>query len=127
MEAGHFRDEGGLGVPYILDGLARHRFRQEANEVAGMAGSERQADLAVMLHAADAGPVSSPRVDDHEGALGWVGDRALRGDDPHQAVADGPLEAASVKDQLGIEIEDVGRFLLRLFTKVVAALAKHVE
>ncbi len=49
-----------------LDGLARHRLRQEADEIAGMAGLERDADLAVGLEAADAGAVPGARVDDDE-------------------------------------------------------------
>ena len=47
-------DERGLGAADILDRLARHGLGQEADEVAGMAGGERHADLAVVLHAADA-------------------------------------------------------------------------
>ncbi len=51
--------------------------RQEADEVAGMARRQRDADLAVVLHAADAGPVAGARVDDDEGRLGRI-DRLVR-------------------------------------------------
>ena len=40
----------------VLDRLPRNRRRTEAHEIAGMAGPHRDADLAVGLEAADAGP-----------------------------------------------------------------------
>ena len=40
--------------------------RQEADEVARMAGGQRDADLALRLEAADAGAVAGARVDHHE-------------------------------------------------------------
>ena len=49
-----------------LDGLTRHRFGQEADEVAGMTGLHRYADLAVGLEAADPRPVTRARIDDYE-------------------------------------------------------------
>ena len=54
-----------------------HRLGQEADEIAGMAGGERHADLAVLLHAADARPVAGARIDDDEGRLRRVGLHAL--------------------------------------------------
>ncbi len=68
-----------LGLADILDRLAGHRVRQEADEIAGMAGGERDADLAVLLHAADAWPVAGARVDDDERALGRVDRGAVGG------------------------------------------------
>ena len=68
----------GLGAQHVLDRLAGHRVGQEADEVAGVAGPQRHADLAVGLEAADAGPVAGARVDDHEGPLPRV-DRDARG------------------------------------------------
>ena len=41
---------------------------QEADEIAGMPGLERDADLAVGLEAADAGAVPGARIDHHERA-----------------------------------------------------------
>ena len=48
----------------ILDGLARHWFRQEADEIAGMTGLERDADLAVGFEPADARAMPCARIDD---------------------------------------------------------------
>ena len=50
--------------------LARHRLGQEADEIAGMPGLERDADLAVGLEAADARAVPGARVDHDEGPAG---------------------------------------------------------
>ena len=69
----------------ILDGLAGHRLRQEADEIAGMSRLKRDADLAVMLHAADAGPVAGARIENDEGPLAWIDD-AFRRNDPHQGI-----------------------------------------
>ena len=49
-----------------------HRLGQEADEVAGVAGVERDADLAVVLHPADARAVAGPGIDNHERAA-WSG------------------------------------------------------
>ena len=51
----HRLDETRLGAAHVLDGLAGHRVGQEADEIARMAGLQRDADLAIVLHAADAG------------------------------------------------------------------------
>ena len=79
MTAGHFLQERGFGGADILDRLAGHGLGQEADEVAGMASRQRHADLAFLLHAADAGTVSGPRIDDNEGWLGGIGDVSAGG------------------------------------------------
>jgi hypothetical protein len=47
---------------------------------------ESDPDLAVVLHAADAGAVSGPRVENNERPLARVGRGAFGRDDPHQPV-----------------------------------------
>ena len=59
----------------ILDRLAGHRVGQKADEIAGMAGCERDADFAVVLHAADAGTMAGARVEDDERTLALVNRR----------------------------------------------------
>ena len=53
--------------------------RAEADEVAGMAGLHRHADLTVGLEAADARPVAGTRIDDDEGRLRGSGAGAAAG------------------------------------------------
>ena len=100
---------------------------QEADEVAGMAGRQRDADLAVLLHAADAGAVAGARVDHDERSLCRVDRGAGRRNDAHQHVVDGPRQGPSVADELEREAEHVGRVLGALFQIGVAALAQHIE
>ena len=61
MARRHLLDEDRLSAADILDRLARHRLRQEADEVAGVAGRQSHADLAVLLHPANAGPMAGAR------------------------------------------------------------------
>ena len=70
-----------------------HRVGQEADEIAGMAGLERDADLAVGLEAADARAVPGARIDHDERTAGRIDGHALRRDDAHEAVIDRPRRA----------------------------------
>ncbi len=55
-----------FGVNDVFNRLAGHRLGQKSDEVAGMPRLERNADFAVRLEAADAGPVSCTRIENHE-------------------------------------------------------------
>ena len=66
MQRDDLLEEDRLGARDVLDGLARHRLRQEADEIAGMAGLHRDADFAVGLEAADARAMAGARIDDDE-------------------------------------------------------------
>ena len=70
----------------VLDGLTSDRLGQEADEVAGVAGLKRHADLALGLEATDAGTVPRARIEDDEGPLLIVDLNALRRDDAGQEV-----------------------------------------
>ena len=72
MKRGDAGDEGGLGLAHVLDRLAGNGIGQETDEIAGMAGGERRADLAMVLHAADAGAVARARIDHDDGRLARV-------------------------------------------------------
>src|SRR5262249_41089458 len=64
MELAHLLDEDGVRTRHILDTLALHRLRGEADKVDRMSELERIADLADRLEAADARPLTGARVDD---------------------------------------------------------------
>ena len=127
MPRRHGLDEARLGAADILDGLPGYRLGQEADEVAGMAGGQSLADLAVVLHPADARAVPRPRVEDHERALGVVDGGSRRRDDAHQAVVHRPFELVAAEDQLVLEGEDVRGGAGAVLQGVVAALAQHVQ
>ena len=123
VPGGHLRDEPRFGVADVLDGLARHRLRQKSDEIAGMSRGKGDADLAVMLHAADAGAVAGAGIEHDEGALARIRHDAFRRQDPHQGIIYRAGQAATVQNHLHPEGEDVGgraRFHLEI---VVAALA----
>ena len=104
-------DKDRLGATDILDRLSRHRIWQEADEVAGVTGRQRDTDLTILLHPTDAWTVTSARIDDD--------DRCLRGIDPacpreercDQSVVHRPLQRAAVAHQFSLELENVRHLL----------------
>ena len=96
-------DEDRLGTTDILDRLARHRVRQKADEIAGVTRRQRDADLAVLLHPADAGSVAGARIDDDDGCLGRIDLHASGWDDPDQDIIDRPFQGAAVVHHLRLK------------------------
>jgi len=119
-------EECRLGMHDVFDGLARHRLGREADEVGGVAGLHRHAQLAVGLEATDAGPVPGARIDHHERTLERI-DRHPGGRiDAGQKVVDGLVERAGVQHELGVELQNVWDILRLLRVVLVAALSHHV-
>ena len=69
MSLGDEPDEMRLRAADVRDGLARLRLWQKANEIARVPRSQRDADLAVMLHPAYARTVPGTRVKDNKWPL----------------------------------------------------------
>ena len=110
----------------VLDGLAGHGVRQEADEIAGMPGLERHPDFAVGLEPADAGAVPGARVDDHERPPRRIDLDPRRRNHPHEGVIDRPFERAAVDDELDLVVEHMRGGLGQVFTILIAALAHDV-
>ena len=127
MELDHALEEGGLGHHDVLDRLPGHRLGQEAHEVAGMTGAHGDADLAVGLEAADPRTVAGARVDDDERPLALIHGDAGGRDDPRQHVVHRPRQRPAVHDQLGLELQDVGRLHRHVLEILVAPLPQDVE
>ena len=127
MARRHVLDEDRLSATDILDRLPRHRLRQEADEVAGVTGRERHADLAVLLHAADAGAVAGARIDDDDRRLRRIDLRAGGRNDADQRVVHRPLQRAAVAHQLGLEVQHVRNLLGAVLQIDVAALSQDIE
>ncbi len=119
-------EEYRFGAGNVLDGLARHRIGQEADEIAGMAGLEGDADLAVGLEAADARAMAGARIDDDERPARRIDLNALRRNDPHEPIVDRPLQRAAVNDELDLVIEHMRRSLGQMLAILIAALAHDV-
>ena len=127
MQRDHALQEGCLGARDVPDRLPWHWLGQEADEVAGVARLQSNADLACGLETADPRPVPGTRVDDDERTLPRVDLHAARRNDPGQDIVDGARQLAAVDHELGLELQDVGRSLGIVRRIVLAALSHHIE
>ena len=100
VQRDHLLEEHRLGASDVLDGLAGHRVRQEADEVAWVAGLHGHADFAVGLEAADTRTVPGARIDDHKRPARWIDFDAFGRHHAHEPVVDRPLERAAVDNDL---------------------------
>ena len=110
----------------VFDGLTRHRLGGETNEVTRMTGAHGNSEFAIGLETANAGAVPGPRIDHDKGALPGIDRDAFRRFDMHQQVIDRAFESAGIKDQFGVEIEDVRHGFRLLCVVLIAALAQYV-
>ena len=117
-----------LGAGDILDRLARHRIRREADEIARVPGLHRHPDFTVGLEAANTRTVPGPGIHHHEGAALHIDLHTLRRHDAHQQVVDRPLwQSAAVDHQFRRVIKDVWNRLGQMFAILAAALPHHVH
>ena len=126
MQGDDLLEEDRLGAGDVLDGLPRHGIRQEADEIAGMPGLERDADLAVGLEAADPGAVPGARIDDDERPAFRIDLDARRRNDADERIVDRPRERAAVDDELDLVVEHVRRGLGEVLAVLIAALAHDI-
>ena len=135
MQFDHFLEKRGFRAHHVFDALAGDRVGKKAHEIARMSRSQRRADFAVALEAADSGAMPGARIDHHK----WpqtprimiferivIGPQIGGRDDTHESVVDRPRQRAPVHDQLGAEIEHVGRAFVQMLVVLIAALAHHV-
>ena len=127
MQRAHLLHELLLGIADVEKRLPRLGIAEEDHEVDGVPLAQRDADLRIVLEAADAGAVAGARIDDHVGPALRVDLHALRRDDSHQRVVDGPGELASVDYRLVLEMQNRGQSLPIVLDEVVAALAQRVH
>ena len=123
----HLFEEVGLGASDVLDRLSRHRFGQEANEIAGMTRLKCDADFTVSLEAADAGPMSGARIHNDERPQRLVDPDVRRRNDPGEHVVDRRIERTSVDYQLRIVTQDMRRSLCQMRAIGIPATSHHVE
>ena len=126
MQRDHLLEERRLGSAHVLEGLAGHRIRQEADEVAWVACLHGHADFAVSLEATDAGTVTGARIDDHERPALQIDFDPFRGHDANKSIIDRSCEHTAVEDQFAVIIEHVRRGLGQMLAVLIAALAHHV-
>jgi hypothetical protein len=126
MQRAHLVHELALRGAHIEQRLPGLRVDIEDHEIHRVPGAQQNADLRVVLEAADAGAVAAARVDDDVGALLGVDRHALGRDDAHERVVDRPLERATVDHHLVLEAQHRRLTLLHVLEVVVAALAQRV-
>src|SRR6267142_4224315 len=127
MQGDNLLDKDGLGSRDVLDGLTGHRFGQEADEVAGMAGFHRHTDLAVGLEAADSRPVTRTRINHHERTALVINLYATWRSNAYQRVVDWSLKSSAVDDQFNFIVEDMRRGFGDMFAVLQSALAHDIE
>jgi hypothetical protein len=88
---------------------------------------ERDADLAVVLHAADTGTMPGARIEDDERALSRGGFHAWRRLNADERVIDRARELAAVKHQLNPKVQHVWSFTCVMLNVIVAALPEYIE
>ena len=91
-----------------------------------MTGLERNADFAVVLHAANTGTVTGARIEDDERPLARINGGLLGRDDARQSVIHRPRERPAIEHELGSKAQDVRRFAGIVLDIVVAALPEHI-
>ena len=114
-------------VADVLNCLSGYGLRQKADEIAGVAGLKRHADLALGLEPADAGPVSGARIDDDERPLLLINLDAFRRRDAGQEIVHGTRKLAPVHDELDAELENVRSGLGGVLLVLFAPLLQDVE
>jgi len=107
----------------VLNGLTGHRIGQKADKIAGMTCRKSDADLAVMLHAADARTVTGARVENDKRSFVPFDRGAFRRDDAHQRVIHWAWQRATIEQEFDVEAEHVRRLAGVMLEIVVAALA----
>ncbi len=127
MTGNDLLDEARLGSADVGNGLPRHRFRQEPDEVARMPCLECDANLAVVLHASDSRSVTGARIENDKGPLALVDVGARGWHDSHQCIIDRALQLASIHHDLSREGQHMRCGLFGAFQVVVAPLTQHVE
>ena len=116
-----------LGPRDVLDRLAGHRLGQEADEVAGMTGFHRDADLAVRLESADARPMTCTGIDHDERAAPVIDLHPAWWRNAHERIVDRPLKRSAVDDQFNGIVEDMRRGFGDVFAVLQSALAHDIE
>ena len=126
MQLAHLAHELLLRLADVEQRLARLGIAEEDDEVDRVALAQRDADLRIVLEAADAGAVARARVDDDVRTPLGIDGHALGRDDAHQRVVDRPRERAAVDDRLVVEMQHRRQAFSRVLDEVVAALAHRV-
>src|SRR5262249_26744075 len=124
VQGDHLLEEDRLGARNVLDGLPRHGFGQETDEVTRVTCLEDDADFAVGLEPANAWPMARAWVHYDKRPPMRLDDHGLRRHDAHEAVVDGALKRAAIDDEFRYVIEHIWHGLGQMLAVLIAALAQ---
>ena len=111
----------------VCNRLARLRLWQKADEIAWVPRSQRNADLTVMLHPANARSVTCTRIENNKWPLQWV-DRNVGGwNDFYEGVIDGLWQCTSVDQKIEPEAQHMRGCSTALFKVVISPLPQNVQ
>ena len=127
VQLAHALDEAALGRADVEQCLARLGLREENHEIDRMALAQRDADLRIVLEAADARPVAGARIDDHVRPALRINRHSGRRHDANQRVIDCALQRAPVEHHLVVEGEHRRHAGACVFDVLVASLAHRVQ
>jgi hypothetical protein len=111
----------------VLNRLSGDRLRQKADEIAGMPGVERHADLTLSFEAADPGAMTGAGIDHDEWSLVLINLDIGWWDDPHQHVIHRVRKLTPVHAQLAVKLQHVGRFFRYVLFICFGTLPHNVE
>ena len=116
-----------LSFAHIFNRPTGYGVWQEADKIAGMTGSNGYPDLAVVLHATDAGAMPGARVEHDEWPLVRFDRVAFGRDDAHQRVIHRPRQRTAIDQNLGFKAQYMGRRPRIVLDAIVAALTQYIE
>ena len=127
MQLADLGDETCLGAANILYGLPGSWILEEADEIAGMSRLQDLADLALMLHSADARPLPGAWIENNERTLAWIDRHAGRWRDPNKDIVHGAFKSPSVHQNLEGEVQNGWRYQALLLKIIVVALSQGIQ
>jgi len=103
LKGNHSLEKRSLGQSNVLNGLARKRVRQKADEVTGMACLKRDADLALGFEAAYPRPMTGAGIDYDERSLSLINLNVVGWRDADKDVIHWSWKLTPIHDQLAVE------------------------
>src|SRR5215471_21053021 len=126
MQVNDFLQKFCFGAANIFDRLARHRIGKKSDEVARVAGPQRDANFTVGFEAADSGPVASTWIDDHKRSSTRIDFDTLRRNNSDKCVIYRAIKLAAVDNEFKVVIKHIRRCLREMLAILVATLAHDI-
>ena len=127
MQGDHPLEKHRLGSCDVFNRLARHGFGQEADEVARVAGLERDADFTVGLEPANSRTMSGAWIEHDKRPLDRIDLDTRTGMHPYERVVHRARQLPSVHDEIARELQHVRRSLGSVLLVLFGPLPHDVQ